>query len=66
MIVDYVSAYIYIYVYVLVYGHSKETVAAIMMLYKCYIITEGFFYTNHFMLFIFYHSVWLGFELFGS
>ena len=25
-----------------------------------------FFYSNHFSLIIFYHSVWLGFELFGS
>ena len=24
-----------------------------------------FFYFNHFSLIIFYHSVWLGFELFG-
>ena len=24
------------------------------------------FYINHFSLIIFYHSVWLGFELFGS
>ena len=32
----------------------------------CYIITEWFFYINHFSLIIFYHSVWLGFELFGS
>ena len=33
---------------------------------KCYIITEWFFYINNFSLIIFYHSVWLGFELFGS
>ena len=33
---------------------------------KRYIITEWFFYINHFSLIIFYHSVWLGFELFGS
>ena len=32
----------------------------------CYIITEWFFYINHFSLIMFYHSVWLGFELFGS
>ena len=32
----------------------------------CYIITELFFYINHFLLIIFYHSVWLGFELSGS
>ena len=32
---------------------------------KCYIITEWFFYINLFSLIIFYHSVWLGFELFG-
>ena len=31
----------------------------------CYIIRECFFYFNHFSLIIFYHSVWLGFELFG-
>ena len=31
----------------------------------CYIIKEWFFYFNHFSLIIFYHSVWLGFELFG-
>ena len=31
----------------------------------CYIIKEWFFYINHFSLIIFYHSVWLGFELFG-
>ena len=30
----------------------------------CYIITERFFYINHFSLIIVYHSVWLGFELF--
>ena len=30
----------------------------------CYIIKERFFYFNHFSLIIFYHSVWLGFELF--
>ena len=28
------------------------------------IIKEWFFYINHFSLIIFYHSVWLGFELF--
>ena len=34
---------------------------------ECNIITEWFFfYINHFSLIIFYHSVWLGFELFGS
>ena len=33
--------------------------------YICYIIKEWFFYFNHFSLIIFYHSVWLGFELFG-
>ena len=32
----------------------------------CYIVTEWFFYINHFSLIIFYHSVWWGFELFGS
>ena len=26
---------------------------------------NDFFYFNHFLLIIFYHSVWLGFELFG-
>ena len=31
----------------------------------CYIIKEWSFYINHFSLIIFYHSVWLGFELFG-
>ena len=31
---------------------------------SCYIIKEWFFYFNHFS-FIFYHSVWLAFELFG-
>ena len=31
----------------------------------CYIIKEWFFYFNHFSLIIFYHSIWLGFELFG-
>ena len=31
----------------------------------CNIIKELFFYFNHFSLIIFYHSVWLGFELFG-
>ena len=31
----------------------------------CYIITGWFCYINHFSLIIFYHSVWLGFELFG-
>ena len=30
-----------------------------------YIIKEWFFYINHFSLIIFYHSVWLVFELFG-
>ena len=33
--------------------------------WKCYILKECFFYFNHFSLIIFYHSVWLGFELFG-
>ena len=28
-------------------------------------VKEWFFYFNHFSLIIFYHSVWLGFELFG-
>ena len=37
-----------------------------ILLSKCYIITEWFFYINHFSLIIFYYSVWLGFELFGS
>ena len=32
----------------------------------CYIIKEWFFYFNPFSLIIFYHSVWLGFELFSS
>ena len=32
---------------------------------KCYIIKEWFFYCNHFSLIIFYLSVWFGFELFG-
>ena len=32
----------------------------------CYIITEWFFYMNYFSLIILYHSVLLGFELFGS
>ena len=32
----------------------------------CYIIKECFlFYFNHTSLIIFYHSVWLGFEIFG-
>ena len=31
----------------------------------CYIIKEWFFHFNYFSLIIFYHSVWLGFELFG-
>ena len=31
----------------------------------CYIIKEWFFDFDHFSLIIFYHSVWLGFELFG-
>ena len=31
----------------------------------CYIIKEWFFYINHFSLIIFYHLVWLDFELFG-
>ena len=30
----------------------------------CYIIKE-FFFINHFSIIILYHSVWLGFELFG-
>ena len=33
--------------------------------FLCYIIKEWLFYFNHFSLIIFYHSVWLGFELFG-
>ena len=33
---------------------------------QCYMIKEWFvFYFNYFSLIIFYHSVWLGFELFG-
>ena len=32
---------------------------------NCYIIKEWFFNFNHFSLIIFYHSVWLGIELFG-
>ena len=37
-----------------------------IMKQECYIIKEWFFfYINHFSLIIFYHSVWLGFELFG-
>ena len=32
---------------------------------NCYIIKEWFFYFNNFSLIIFYHSVCLGFELFG-
>ena len=35
------------------------------LMQNCYIIKEWFFYFNHFSLIIFYHSVWLGFELFG-
>ena len=31
---------------------------------KCYIIKEFLFYFNHFLLIIFYYSVWLGLELF--
>ena len=36
------------------------------LLLFCYIITEWFFYINHFSLIIFYQSVWLSFELFDS
>ena len=32
---------------------------------NCYIIKEWFLYINHSSLIIFYHSVWLGFGLFG-
>ena len=40
--------------------------SAVDVFYSCYLITEWFFYVNHFSLIIFYHSVWLGFERFGS
>ena len=36
------------------------------LVWFCSIIAEWFFYINHFSLVVFYHSVWLGFELFGS
>ena len=56
--------YIYIYIYIYV-GEVLHTSAAFtvegLLLYKLGMI----FYINHFSLIIFYHSVWLGFELFG-
>ena len=42
-------------------GGSDHFFANVTVLYNYGII----FYINHFLLFIFYHSVWLGFELFG-
>ena len=41
-------------------------VSILPLISNCYVIKEWFFYINHFPLIIFYHSVWLCFEPFGS